>query len=117
MWAPRRRHIMKKRIVTVLGLTVACAGIAFGTYTLTSQGGGAAQPARAAESTEIADYIASVLPHTSPDQAAALADGVVTFEENEEALTRYRACMEAAGYEVFDFVPAEGKRSSQAGFN
>jgi hypothetical protein len=36
----------------------------------------------------------------SAEQTAALADGVVEFAEYEEGFRRYRACLEAAGYEL-----------------
>lgn len=56
-------------------------------------------------------YAASVAASTSPEQAAAMADGVVTLEEYEAAIQRYFACVSAHGVTP-DPDPARGLRPS-----
>lgn len=70
--------------------------------------------ARGNEPRTAPEYIASIATQLPPAQHAALADGIVTFEEQEEATARTIACMRDGGL-VVEPIPARGLLPTRIG--
>lgn len=68
-----------------------------------------------AEADTAQQYVASSPEQIPPEQQAALADGVVTYEEHEAAVQRTIACAESAGVRM-EVVPGAGVSVTQLGF-
>ncbi|MGK2966173.1 MAG: hypothetical protein ACSLFM_11300 [Tepidiformaceae bacterium] len=63
----------------------------------------------------VAEYLALVTDTTTPAQAEAMSDGVVTLAEYESAIQSFYACVSAAGIEP-ESEPSAGLRPSTFGY-
>ena len=100
---------LRTRSVALVAIT-ALAGVS--SFALVSAMQSANNVVEVPQST--AGYVAAV-PNIPAEQRAALADGVVTYDEHEAAIQRTIACATAAGVRM-EVTPGSGLRTSQLGF-